>query len=61
VLGHEDHHVVAWYHKVSIGLLEFYAWCDNYQKVKAIVNYHLQVVTHSYILQEAQVKLRPDN
>jgi hypothetical protein len=42
VLGHEYHHVVAWYHKVSIGLLEFYAWCDNYQKVKAIVNYHLQ-------------------
>jgi hypothetical protein len=57
VLGHEDHHVVAWYHKVSIGLVEFYAWCDNYQKVKAIVNSHLQVVTHSYILQEAQVKL----
>jgi hypothetical protein len=42
VLGHEDHHVVAWYHKVSIGLLEFYAWCDKNQKVKAIVNYHLQ-------------------
>jgi len=42
VLGHEDHHIVAWYHKVSIGLLEFYAWCDNYQKVKAIVNYHLR-------------------
>jgi hypothetical protein len=61
VLGHEDHHVVAWYHKVSIGLLEFYAWCDNYQKVKAIVNYHLRVITHSYILQEAQVKLKPDN
>jgi hypothetical protein len=61
VLGHEDHHVVAWYHKVSIGLVEFYAWCDNYQKVKAIVNSHLQVVTHSYILQEAQVKLKPDN
>ncbi len=61
MLGHEDHHVVAWYHKVSIGLVEFYAWCDNYQKVKAIVNSHLQVVTHSYILQEAQVKLKPDN
>ncbi len=27
---------------MSIGLLEFYALCDNYQKVKAIVNYHLQ-------------------
>ncbi len=38
VLGHDDHHIVAWYHKVSIVLLEFYAWCDNYQKVKAIVN-----------------------
>jgi hypothetical protein len=61
VLGHEDHNVVAWYHKVSIGLLEFYAWCDNYQKVKAIVNCHLRVITHSYILQEAQVKLKPDN
>lgn len=42
VLGHEDHRIVAWYRTVSVGLLNYYSCCDNFLKVKAIVNYQLR-------------------
>ena len=42
VLGQEDHHIVSWYRRVSVGLLNYYSCCDNFLKVKAIVNYQLR-------------------
>lgn len=42
VLGHEDHRIVAWYRRVGVGLLNYYSCCDNFMKVKAIVNYQLR-------------------
>lgn len=42
VLGQEDHRIVSWYRRVSVGLLNYYSCCDNFLKVKAIVNYQLR-------------------
>jgi len=42
VLGQEDYRIVTWYRRVSIGLLNYYSCCDNFLKVKAIVNYQLR-------------------
>lgn len=42
VLGQEDYRIVSWYRRVSIGLLNYYSCCDNFLKVKAIVNYQLR-------------------
>ena len=42
VLSQEDHRIVAWYRNISTGLLNYYSCCDNFLKVKAIVNYHLR-------------------
>ncbi|XP_024401155.1 uncharacterized protein [Physcomitrium patens] len=42
VLGQEDHRIITWYRRVSIGLLNYYSSCDNFLKVKAIVNYQLR-------------------
>lgn len=42
VLGQEDYRIVSWYRKISIGLLNYYSCCDNFLKVKAIVNYQLR-------------------
>lgn len=42
VLSQKDHHIVAWYRNISMGLLNYYACCDNLLKVKSIVNYQLR-------------------
>lgn len=42
VLGQEDYRIVSWYRRVSIGLLNYYSCCDNFLKVKAMVNYQLR-------------------
>ncbi|KAG0562621.1 hypothetical protein KC19_9G160200 [Ceratodon purpureus] len=42
VLGQEDHRIVSWYRRVSVGLLNYYSCCDNFLKVKAMVNYQLR-------------------
>jgi len=42
VLGQEDYRIVTWYRRVCIGLLNYYSCCDNFLKVKAIVNYQLR-------------------
>lgn len=42
VLSQKDHRIVAWYRNISMGLLNYYACCDNLLKVKSIVNYQLR-------------------